>query len=466
MKKFDFVVVGNNIGALVSAIELAKKHKIALINPSKNWGAHFGGINIDNENYDIGMKFFEFTTFHNSNNDLLSYNPSIRNDSARFFGLVESYIKERIDYVEVDKIEVLAEKTYASDIIMANSLEILKSLPVDTINKIQREIRTILKIKNNQLHASHKKNNEALFLNANYFDVSLANHGRTFHELFIEPYCKKIFNLSSRNIPALFHRIVWTPLFYPETLLQGIEGKDEMIKTKFHYPKEGNFSKIINSFFNEIKTNQNTSIIYDKIDSFKKEEQYSLKINNQKLLAKKLIWCSDLKNLLNTAKIPFVDFKYQKASVCIAFCIAERQNIKREFATLYVSENRTPIYRITNQNFSSQKSNRVKLIIEMNHDVCNEFQLDNKEKVTSHINTFLIDNNILYNKLGENSVNIKIIMNAVNHPSIFNFNNFLELQKLTTELLSDVELIGPSSGFVSTSFNDQVVQGLKLGIKY
>ena len=113
MKNFDFVICGNNTGALVSAIELAKKHSVAIINPSTNWGGHFSGLPINGESFDIGMNFFEFTTFHKSSNDIMSYNPSVRNDSARFFKLVEEYAASRVDYVEVDDIKVLAYGIYA-----------------------------------------------------------------------------------------------------------------------------------------------------------------------------------------------------------------------------------------------------------------------------------------------------------------------------------------------------------------
>ena len=51
-------------------------------------------------------------------------------------------------------------------------------------------------------------------------------------------------------------------------------------------------------------------------------------------------------------------------------------------------------------------------------------------------------------------------------PTLYNFNNFEKLSNLTQNLLPEVELIGPASGFVSTSFNDQVVQALKIGKKY
>jgi hypothetical protein len=51
-------------------------------------------------------------------------------------------------------------------------------------------------------------------------------------------------------------------------------------------------------------------------------------------------------------------------------------------------------------------------------------------------------------------------------PTLYNFNNFEKLFNLTQKLFPGIELIGPASGLVSTSFNDQVIQALKIGKKY
>jgi hypothetical protein len=468
MKTFDFAICGNNTGALVAAIELGKKHQVAIINPAPNWGAHFAGFPINGDNFDIGMNFFEFTTFHKPSNDLLSYNPAVRNDSARFFKLVEEYVASRIDFIEVDAIEVLTNGTYSKDIVMANSLDILQKLPKDTLQKIRNEVEEILKNGNKKLHASQKKLNEELFLNSSYYDVSLANHGATFHELFVEPFCKKIFNMSSKDCPALLHRIAWAPLFYPETLLKGLNGEDDMAPTLFHYPKKGYFAAITEALMAEIKANKNITIITKKISDLKKNNLYEIGFDTETISAKELVWCNDLLSLLQTAKADLFDYTPQKASVTVAFCYVDKSNIKREFSSLYVCDNSNALYRITNQEYSAKKddTNTIKLVLEFNYDVLNSFGLDTEEKILSNINEFLTQNGIIKSPLKAENVVIKSLKNAVNMPTLYNFNNFEKLFNLTQKLFPGIELIGPASGLVSTSFNDQVIQALKIGKKY
>lgn len=64
--------------------------------------------------------------------------------------------------------------------------------------------------------------------------VSLAQHGKEFHDTFIEPMCRKIAGRSSSEISAKYHRAVWLPLYWPQTLRTR-----QSIPTPFWYPKAG-----------------------------------------------------------------------------------------------------------------------------------------------------------------------------------------------------------------------------------
>ena len=109
---------------------------------------------------------------------------------------------------------------------------------------------------------------------------------------------------------------------------------------------------------------------------------------------------------------------------------------------------------------------KVRLIFEFNLDVLNEFGLETNEKILEYLNYFLLKNNILNNSLEIKNVSFKSLKNAVNMPTSHNLINFEKLLSITQNNLSGIELIGQSSGLVSTSFNDQIIQGLKIGQKY
>ena len=102
-----FVIYGNNTAALVAALEISKKNKVTLINPGKSWGAHFSGIQTPEGSYDIGMNYFEFSTFLAQNENLLEYNPDKRNDAAKYFHKVENYIRKIVALTRVPEPSML-----------------------------------------------------------------------------------------------------------------------------------------------------------------------------------------------------------------------------------------------------------------------------------------------------------------------------------------------------------------------
>lgn len=63
---------------------------------------------------------------------------------------------------------------------------------------------------------------------------SLISHGKEFHEAFIEPMCEKIAGIPSAEVVARYHRALWLPLYWPQTL------RDKTpLYTRFWYPRDG-----------------------------------------------------------------------------------------------------------------------------------------------------------------------------------------------------------------------------------
>lgn len=465
MKRFDYIIYGNNVGAMVSAIELAKEHKVAIINPAKGWGATLGGMFINGKKFDIGMNFFEFVSFHTASDDLSTYSPNRRNDSARFFHLVEKYIAQYCDFTEAPAPSCYVEKGYFPDYAMTNRLEFLNEISDDLKNTIKGELKVILAQERSPLHASNKKKNEDLFVNTSYEKVSIANHGITFHQKFIEPLCLNIIGASSSELPSLFHRVAWVPLFYPETLLEAIDGKlPTGLSTPFHYPKKGYFSDFIEKITPLVTDNQNISVFSDNDITIKQKDDFHISFSgHEEIVAHDLVWCADFQKLLSSANITYSDFPIKKASVVLIFLEINREAINQQFSSLYVIDDNTPLYRITDQDFTAQNGNPThRLVFEMNFDRCANFGLNDEIEILKHLKTEL-QNMGLFNQMpNDEDFTVRIFRNAVNLPIKKHLDYHKELQQLANQKLKNVHYIGISANFGTTSFNDQIVQSLKL----
>jgi hypothetical protein len=469
MKQFDYIIYGNNIGAMIAAVELAKRYQVALINPARGWGGTLGGMKINGTNFDIGMNYFEFTSFHTPSDDLETYNPQLRNDSARFFHKIEKYVAAHCDFAEVDTPSCYVNDAFYPDFVMSNQLDFLSQLPDNQKDKIKNELEKILEKGIFPLHASQKKQNEQLFVESSFEAVSLANHGETFHALYIESLCKKILNCSSADLPALFHRVAWLPLFYPNTLLDALNGKNvAMPSTIFHYPTKGYFADFIEKINIQIVDNQNIELIFDnQFNIIKQANAYHFAFENATTIAaNQLIWCADFPTLLTKANVSFEAQPFAKASIVLGFLAIDSDAVAQLFTSLYVLEKDCALYRLTNQDATAKTNNASsRFIFELNFDVCEAMGLHDEKAIVSHLQTFLQKSKIFKQSIDNEQFIIKIFKNAVNLPLQKNRIYYEYLQGIAKANFDNITYIGIGADFVATSFNDQIVQALKAALE-
>ena len=97
------------------------------------------------------------------------------------------------------------------------------------------------------LHSS-RKTSDSGFASLDFEQASIANHGYTFHDTFIEPFCRKVTGLDTSVLSALYHRLAWAPLFYPETLLDALRGVPTSLPaTTFSYPASGSLASMVHA---------------------------------------------------------------------------------------------------------------------------------------------------------------------------------------------------------------------------
>jgi hypothetical protein len=413
------------------------------------------------------MNLFEFTSFIPQDFNIETYDSTVRYDFARFLSQIESYVRGNIECVEVKSVKVYLKKILADDIIMANSFDILKELPEVDACKIRDELNLILNNKRNEFHASKKHQNNELFMNATLYEVSVANHGKTFHELFIEPLCNRIFNISSKEIPALFHRLAWLPLYYPETLLSALDGDGSLDKTLFHYPKNGQFSAIVDELSKKLRDNENITILKEPIIDIMYDNHFRINTKVGYIDSRRLIWGNDLNSLVRSFGLDYEEVYFERASLTFAFCVVKTDNLLKNFSVLYNLDNSSVLYRITDQDNCAGGTglDTHRLVIEFNMHLLLQMGLTDDVKVLRYINEFLVSNLFIRRELTSLEVCIKSVRNAVNLPTKLNAKKFADIRNVISEKLVGVELIGSASSFFSTSFNDQIVQGLTIAAK-
>ena len=460
MHDFDYIVCGNNIGAMAAAALLGKNHKVAVVNPTPNWGGIFAGIKINGGQFDIGMAILEFPSFYPKTEDLLSHSPAVYNDSARFVKQVEAFWARRLKFAEFGNIKTFLNGAFYDDIIYANQMQVMSSLSKEP--NITAELEAI---KPSALHAANKKKQRELFLSANYEDVSVANHGKTLHELLVAPLCQKALNISARQIPALFHRLAWCPLYYPETLLAAAHGEDvNLPQAKFLYPKAGYFAQTAEVLAAEIQQNAGISILQKKPTAIADGDVPAIHLDGDKITAKKIIWCGDLAKLCALSNANTTHPEMQRASMVMAFVETEKENTAADFSSAFVCDVSTGIYRANNQNAAHPTLKTNKFIFEMNADYMRQNGADEDGEIIAHVRQFCDKAQIFNTTPEKEKWAVRRFNNALVLPTADNYKNFIRLQE--SAQFRNIECVGTAACFGGGSLNDQVTNALYLKRKY
>lgn len=145
---------------------------------------------------------------------------ALREPEKTQFPLIGDFVRKHVEMVKIPTPQVLIQEP----------------LPFDRISYmpdffISNKTRYYLFSKHAYKTSLHPSKKASFRNHTDYEIVSLLNHPGGMHEL-IEKFCQKVCGLSTANLVAKYHRAVWCPLYWPESL-----GTDW--KTEFWYPRAG-----------------------------------------------------------------------------------------------------------------------------------------------------------------------------------------------------------------------------------
>jgi len=452
----DWVIYGSGLSALVLAEQLGSAGRdVLLVNPNKTWGGVFGGINIDGDVFDAGMTNFEFDLFGEPANDIQNYHPDHKHDVGRYVHFVERYLSRFVKTKVLPTPKMLFAGHIVEDLIISNRFDVLEFLAPPIRHAICAELQAIV-AKPNPLHPRTKKEPNARIASASFEQVSLANHGPTFHGLFIEPMFTKILGISSSEIEGIFHRNGWAPLFYPETLLSQFGSAPQKLKsTFFQYPADLNFGEFIGRISNTVRALPNVRII----DSAKEIEinlaKSAIRLGSEEICFRRLAWGGELAQLLGQSSEVVQTSK--RASLDLFFLKVKENGVSNRFAVMIDSEANSPFYRVTNQSIcSGALTTEHKFILE-----CNSVNWHEE----SPESCFILDETLRRYGIDPKAVVFKqhrSFKGALAIPTTAKMHEFNRFRQRVAETFPNVNLIGASSGFISVTLNDHIIQALKI----
>ena len=458
-------VVGNSVAAMFSALTLGEAGwKVILVTPSPQLGGHFAGLTLAGHTFDAGMVFLEFTSFNSQPDaDISTYDPTRRNDVGRFFPLVERTLGRFGEWRNVSTPHMRVDGQLLPDLLIANNVNSLADLAPATRAQMREELEGIMALDSDTLHPSRKVT-DCVFARHDLETVSLANHGRTFHRMFIEPFCRKLLARPTASLLALYHRLAWLPLFYPETLASALANVSPPLpQTVFAFPTSGALAHLVKEVERQLRSVPSVDIVRGRITALTHtagDGPFALTITSgQTMKVDHVVWASDSEQLLALCG-ESAQPSLERASLVVASILARAGEIETAHSTLLVPADERLPFRITNQSVASGVSEPMhRLSCEWSAAVLD----GSPDSLAERARDALVEVNVLRRREGVVEMRVDVFKDALSLPTPANAALAHERRNKLDELLPTVRRVGPAAPFGAASLNDQIVQGLKVG---
>jgi hypothetical protein len=434
------VIVGNSIASLVSISELKRtQKKIIWIQDGMEVQGIWRGFQYEGRIVDLGMINLELDLRHpDQSQDILTYDQYSINHCAKFVNEISNFVESLTQIKELPDIFIFENGNYYQDHLISNNFSDLKRF-----QRLTTRFENISDGFHPKLKYDHgyQKN----FIQTSYGDYVSRVYGRELSELLFLNWGRKLIGERINEINTLRHRAAWMPLPYPETIYDAIMNEQTLSKSyKFHYPKHVTFSEMVRDLFNNLNNDVSiTKIPIQSLDQSSFEDLFNSR--NQ------VLWASKLEKFLELVRY---DEEYKvsnfRSLISIAIFEVEFVDSLEKYVVLNNDSVENAWYRFTLVPNIILKNNRRIMVIESAGD---------------HVE---IDHELFFH---QTSIKLKKkIKSFQSIPALLTLNgskyeNYREWHSNLVSSFPNVELVGNSAFAYSSTFNDQVVQGLKFASK-
>ena len=466
-ERFDVILAGNYLTTLVAAVGIAQSGKrVCVVNPTPNWGGHFTKLTVAGIVFDPGAVSHEFTTFNDEGaRDALSYDSRRRSDVGRFVRLIEDFTRSQVDLVQMPQPQTVYGGELLPDIVMSNRFDVLRHPVLE--GRVRAEQELISRLGERELHPRHKKTSQ-LFLERSYYDASVSNHGATLHAAIFEPMFYKMSGVSTTRLIALYHRIAWLPLYYPETLRSQFGNSPQCLQdTYFCYPRAGYIGAFGEALVSRMQE-AGATIVRDAIAVLEDNPGTRAIVlkNSHRLEAPRMAWSLPHDQLVADAT-GGTPHNFERWSVTLVFATISRRHLLRSFSVLYTPDDRILFYRACNQTDNAgMEEDPVRVVIEINPDYARAQGFEDQDRMVARVRTDVASLGIVSDPLHLEVVGTRTLKNAVLLPSQENW-QLLERERDTLlDRYPNVAFTRNVEAFFTDTLNDQIIKGLKLAEQF
>jgi hypothetical protein len=241
-------IIGSSLAALISVIKLSETNEVTWRKTNKRVGGHFAGLDLNKIPFDIGMVVNEpySTKFSHTAKPRIP----ARQSGLPYVSMVYKFLDSiGMEFKDID-ILTFYNHSLLKDYLIADNLEFLLEIPEYQREILSQECSSFIGFASDA-HPKFKLTNP-IYQTWSYDAIMEATTPRFFFEEFIYPWLSKMHRNIQAIVPAIEHRAIWAPIYYPETIMQVLSRDIEanLLERKFIVPKD----QTVNQFIKELQS--------------------------------------------------------------------------------------------------------------------------------------------------------------------------------------------------------------------
>ena len=372
MTTHPFALIGNGLAVLVAATERARRGLPTLVvNPGGPWGGYFAGVQADGVRWDAGMVLYEFDSYRMpaAAPALSSYAPQRRNDIGRFCATVRDYVARHQPTRPIAPPSMWVEGRIRPDLLLANRIKALPQLAC--AEAARRELALALDARlASPLHARRK---DCWAHHAPDADAaSRLNHGRVLHEAVFAPFAHQVLNRDASHLAALYHRVPWLPLYWPETLLAALDGDAMLAPSTFWHPTGASVADLCRALAEALEASPHITLRAGGVRIAADRHGFALHLAtapHEALRAARLAWAGTPRQALDARGLAAHETAAEeRLPLLLALLRVPRAALRRDFSVLHLAAADTGCYRIGHVSAlrGDEDGDDVRLVVEAN----------------------------------------------------------------------------------------------------
>ncbi len=448
-------VCGGTIAALVAADALAFRGRdVDLMLPDRNVGVGFQHLEFEGYRLEFGSRHFELA-FEDPGPvpSFDAYRPG-RRGFRPYAPLIERYLKELLgDRLRpVSDPKIFFGGRFHDDIIHRVDLSKLSEMVTASQARAIRDETARIMANGSGDAGLMAEERRAELWRLTLGQASLANHGPTFHGLFIDAISRKVDARGPDLAVAALRRKIWMPLFWPRTLWEAASGRPVSFRPHrpYHAGEPGGSGRFVVALLARLEASPRVRV--QRLGRLERlagrGDEMRLGFARGETLCREPVLGISPEECFAAAGAPYEADRVRGA---LAWAEIDESELGSLPSVAWVADSDVPAYRITNGGPGRAPGSRL-VILELQSDV-------DSERAEAAVRTTLEKTGILAPEAPYRLVHF-LSGPSFSVPSFDNWKRFERSRRAFEARFGRASIVGPAREFCADQLAEQIVQGL------